>query len=52
MDFRPGGGAVRSALVVACVTHRGHTGEGKNAGRSCFLCAEAGGEGRQAVQVS
>ena len=51
MVIRPHRLFPRSPFLVACLTHRGHSGQNQDAGRSGILCPEACGPWRQAVQV-
>lgn len=47
--FRPIGFTDWAFVLVACATDCGHHGEGEDAGRTGFLCAEESGEGWKVV---
>ena len=51
MDFRPGGGAARAFVFVACFADSGCDGEGEDAGWTGVFLPETCGKGRQVVHL-
>ena len=51
MDVRQGGFVGGAADTMAGIADSGYSCKDKDAGRTCVLCAEAGREGWQVVQL-